>query len=132
MNQPLASEISAIGTRQVPVTGGDGEGSAGAGENADWDGDGLGAGGDAIGVGLAVAMDLASWGTAPHAAIATQQTAANTATFARISLISNGGVGTWYRAYFRLWRSASPHPLAISSYPSALTEATWALNAARL
>jgi len=108
MNHPLASEMSAIGTRQVPVTDGGGEGSAGAGEKADsdgegdGDGDGLAAGGEAIGVGLAVAMDPAAWGTAPQAARITQQTAANAASFACIPLITNGGGETWYRDYVRL------------------------------
>src|SRR5260370_39396527 len=103
MNHPLASEMSAIGTRQVPVAAGngDGDGDASAGEgdtDSDGDGDGLRAGdgvGPAGAVGLAPAMNPASRGTAPQAARITQQTAAKAARFACISVMTNAGVATW-------------------------------------
>ena len=141
MNQPLASEMSAIGTRQDPDAEGEGEGNAGAGEKAAGDGDAATEGdvaadgdgaADADGVAAGLPMDPESWGTAPHAVSATQQTAASAAPFDCISFMSNGAVDSWYRAYARLCSSARPYALATSLYPEASTDATCALKAARL
>jgi hypothetical protein len=95
-NQPLASEMSAIGIRHDAEADAEGEASGGAGENAGAVGEGVAAWGvlsaPELVVGLGVVLSAASGGTAPQAAAA-QQIATNAAAFARMSFIDN--VGAW-------------------------------------
>ncbi len=88
--------MSAIGIRHDPEADAEGEAVGGAGE-AGSNGEGVGVPGVSsspeTAVGLGVAMNAASWGTAPQAAAAVQQIATNAAGFARMSFISNVGAG---------------------------------------
>src|SRR5258708_37454227 len=90
MNQPLASETSAIGMRHDPGADGAGDGSGGAGMNADGDGDAVETSfgvlaAPATGIGLP--PNPASLDTDPQAWTARQQPATSAAPLACMSFI---------------------------------------------